>query len=463
MNGVEMRRPVFLGAWLASIVFANFALASEPVPLNDRAKRMDAEYALVFIHGILGSGGSSESPGSFGRWPEIISEDQTDLPDHGKISDIAVYAMDYSESFTTTAGLDQIAIGVADDLSGSKVFEKHRHVWIVAHSMGGIVLKRVLTRWHSQGKDLLIGRILGVGMMGVPAAGSPVADLVKNYGVDQIAKHFGWNGSLLNDLVTTNSGSYLNSVDEDWRTLRGIRDDLQRNSPPPFTTLVSCGYETKNEIDRTLWTGLAAWALSARLGGWARSMIGLGGDIDTIDIVVPKLYSENTWCDSSRGLPYKHTELPSPLKQGDDQHLWLRKLFNDSINRNMNWNFVSFGSGPAPQSIADQTAHSVAHIVAEFNDDLHSGNTDPKTHLPRNPEEITFADAQSAERAKSLVLTGGQFEKSTLTYAWLEAKKMNQCLVVVPSENRMSIEISVTDELRRCVDSAFVCQANSCD
>jgi pimeloyl-ACP methyl ester carboxylesterase len=447
MKRADMRG-VFLAVLSAFVLFCEGSDASEPIPLNDRATNRNAEYALIFIHGILGSGGSSTKSGSFGKWPEIISKDLTTLPDHGKISDIAVYAMDYSNTFQTTTNLSEIAFGVADSLSHSQIFERHRHVWIVAHSMGGIVVKRVLTRWHNQGKDVLIGRVLGVGMLGVPAAGSPIADLVKSFGVDRIAEHFGWNGGLLNDLVT-NSGSYLDTVDGEWRDLREIRDGPRGNSSHDFSTLVSCGYETKNEIERTIWTGTVAWVLSAF--GWT--------SVDNIDFVVPKLYSENTWCDTRRALPFKHTDLASPLNEEAEQHSWLRALLIDSINRNRNLNYISFGSGPAPNLITDPTAHSVAHIVELFNEDI----INDTTGLPRNPERLKIPDELSAERAKGLVLTGGQFEKSTATYAWLEARKKNNCLDIEPTDNRMEIQIKISADLKSCSGKAMVCKDNSCD
>jgi pimeloyl-ACP methyl ester carboxylesterase len=162
------------------------AKAAAPRPLSDPSKVENADRALLFIHGLLGS-----PIDSFGNWPAIIANDHTQLPGHGEISDFAVYAADYVSDFSSKEKLDDVANGVAHDIEASDIFKRHRHVWIVGHSMGGLVLKRIIALWTLQKKTLFLDRILGVGLLGTPSAGAPLADLAKQYSVDSIASTFG--------------------------------------------------------------------------------------------------------------------------------------------------------------------------------------------------------------------------------------------------------------------------------
>jgi hypothetical protein len=253
--------------------------ATEPVLLSGQETVTNADRALVLVHGLLGAPRES-----FARWPYIIGTDQSELPGHGKLSDFAIYAVDYEADFETRATLEDIAGGVANDLAASPIFKRHRHVWFVAHSLGGLVLKRTFSLWQLQGKTILIDRVMGVAMLGVPSAGAPLADLAGKAGVSDLASWLGWNGGLVQDLTTDSGERYLDSLETNWMAIRANRD----NSPVRrFTPKISCGYETKPE----------SWFLAQ-----------LGEDYGTI---VPKLFAGSS-CDDRRGFPVAHTQLPKP-------------------------------------------------------------------------------------------------------------------------------------------------------
>ena len=132
--------------------------------------------------------------------------------------------------------LDDVANSVADELAGSQIFKRYHHVWFVAHSMGGLVLKRTLVLWKEQGKSLLVGRIMGIGLLGTLAAGAPLANLAQTYGVDGLATTNGWDGALVKDL-TTDGGSYLHALETDWIAFKAARDNAEKRR---FTPIVWC-------------------------------------------------------------------------------------------------------------------------------------------------------------------------------------------------------------------------------
>src|ERR1019366_2627131 len=175
---------------------------------------------------------------------------------------------------TSRGTLEDIANGVAAELAASPIFRRHRHVWFVTHSMGGLVLKRTLALWKLQGKTVLLDRIIGIGMLGVPSAGAPLADLAANGRLEVVANLFGWNGGLVKDLTTEAGQRYLDSLENDWIAVKWMRD---AGSIRRFTPIFDCGFETKPE-SRIL-----------------ENVFGV-----QYGIIVPKLFATSA-CDDKRG------------------------------------------------------------------------------------------------------------------------------------------------------------------
>jgi alpha-beta hydrolase superfamily lysophospholipase len=182
------------------------------------------------------------------------------------------------------------------ELAASRIFRRHRRVWFVAHSMGG----RTLALWKLQGKIVLLDRILGVGMLGVPSAGSPLADLVTKAGVAEVARVLGWDSALVKNLSSDGEGQhYLDSLETDWMAVKAARDSgpVRR-----FIPIIDCGYQTKSEF-RVL-----ELAFGAQYG-----------------TVVPKLFATSA-CDDRRGFSVSHIQLPKPASAKAPVHGSLRDL-----------------------------------------------------------------------------------------------------------------------------------------
>lgn len=431
---------------LACLAFGSFETAesAEPRLISDSAKAEKADRALVLVHGLLGS--PSES---FGSWPNIIADDRTDLPTHGQLSDFAVYVIDYQSDFSSRAKLDDVAIGVARDFEASDIFKRHRHIWLVAHSMGGLVLKRTIGRWTLENKTVLLDRIMGIGMLGVPSAGAPLADLARKYSIDAIATTFGWNGVLVQDL-TTNGGSYLDGLESDWMAVKRNRDVLQQRR---FTPIISCGFETKPEFARSWWNSIF-------FDFWSRFF---GADIDTI---VPKLFTSSA-CDERRGFSVGHTDLIKPNSKRDSVHIWLRDLIVKTIVAGNQEQRVAITTSPLSPRGSGPSAPVDFNLYdkVEFsNDELSLANLDLATSLPKHPERIVYANDQTKQLASQFVLRGGPFYGSTKLQAWEAVATKNTCLKVGHSSNRLTITFSIEDQLtKQCANGAMVCVAFSCD
>jgi pimeloyl-ACP methyl ester carboxylesterase len=425
---IVQRRSII--ALVIGLLMIQGAFAAEPRLLSDRAKVDDADRAIVFIHGLLGSPGAS-----FGNWPALIGQDQFKMPGHGKFSDFAVYAVDYAADFETRAKLDDVAVGVARDLEASQVFRRHRHVWLIAHSMGGLVLKRTVAIWKLEDRMALIDRVMAIGLLGVPSNGAPLATLAQGYNVDEIATMFGWNGRLIKDL-TTNGGSYLDSIETDWKVIKFARTrDPQRR----FTPIVSCGFETKPQITRRWWSAPFIWGLEKL------------SRTENLDTVVPKLFA-STQCDMERGFPVTHTALIKPVDEADSIYVWLRRLVEDSINEGRREERVALTTAPIA-GVSNPENFNLAERVQFLNDQKSQ----------RNPEQIEFVDSDSEQRAKRLVLREGPFHGDTLLNAFSAAAFRNKCLQVSSSANRLTVKLKIDAALLNCTDRASVCSGQRCD
>jgi pimeloyl-ACP methyl ester carboxylesterase len=432
-----------LTMWRSLLLIAIFittgvgtSTAGAPKLLSDPNRVSDANRALVLIHGLLGSPATS-----FGDWPTIISKDNSDLPGYGKLSDFAVYAVDYEADFESRTKLEDVAVGVSRDLAASQIFKRHRHVWLVAHSMGGLVLKRTLVLWKLEQRDLLLDRLMAIGMLGVPSAGAPLADLSEKYRVGRIATTFGWNGELLKDL-TTNGGSYLDSLETGWLAIIVARN---RSPQRRYTPFISCGFEGKPEIDK--WWGRVIFD----------SMFG-----NNISTIVPKIFTSSA-CDAWRSFSVKHTELIKPKNEDVSTHVWLRDLIERSIAEGYKEERVELTTRqPQPQP-SDVVDFNLADRMGRWNDELEAGNLDPVTRLAAHPERIAFED-DSEGIARKLVLRGGPFKGNTKVDVLAKAAKENKCLEMIVTPNRLLVTLRVNKtKLAQCAGGASVCEGQRCD
>jgi pimeloyl-ACP methyl ester carboxylesterase len=410
---------------IALLCFGSPAFADEPVLLSDPSKVDDADRALVFIHGILGS-----PTESFGNWPAIIAADNTQFPDHGKLSDIAVYAVDYQAHFTSQSTLEEVAVGIAAELGASQIFKKHRHVWLVAHSMGGLVLKQALISWKLAGKNVLLDRIQGIGMLGVPSGGAPLADLAQSLQADKIAKLLGWNGELVKDLTTDSGKRYLSALEDGWAS---VKTAFGQSSIRRYTPVIECGVETKPE-------SRFAYIVSAEKYG----------------TIVPKLYASSA-CNHTTSFPYSHIELIKPANSRSQVHSWLRELIIGSATEGLKEQWTQLTADPAvPSYLATRADY--------MNKDVEPVNFEPGSRLPLQPEKIEFDDDQSREAAEHLMLRGSSFVANTKSALFEAVAKKNSCIKAKISPNRLLITLSVHGQTKSCGNGTdLVCVNQSCN
>src|SRR5262249_58808322 len=104
-------------------------------------------------------------------WPALLQSDKrrfagTPPP----LSDWAVYAVDYRRVYASDNNVNEGARQIGGLVRASGILARHNHVWFVTHSLGGILVKRMLLIFNSEHRDLALSRVAGVFFLGVPAA-----------------------------------------------------------------------------------------------------------------------------------------------------------------------------------------------------------------------------------------------------------------------------------------------------
>ena len=205
------------------------------------------DLAIVFVHGFGGHFERSFENEDGTSWFKIIEGDADKLSSGRRVDQLSVFSVDYRDAFASEIGIDDIATQIAGRQELDALFQDHNHIWFVAHSLGGLVLKRVLLQLQGGGKEAYLDRILGVSFLGVPSQGAALADFAKKHdGLAKLLKYFSddlkYSDKLISELTTVSGGnSFLEQLEQDWLQLASRRAE----SVYPF--VIACVLETRPE------------------------------------------------------------------------------------------------------------------------------------------------------------------------------------------------------------------------
>jgi hypothetical protein len=185
-----VRRTVraWLLRWLATpLLAAGSALAAgvdclpEPVPGYAQPKAESRDSVVVFLHGLHGDGRKTWTTENWmfanTAWPCLL------LAEGDRFPDTKAYLASYrSAMLGLNPGIQQLAKELASDLVNDDVF-RHASVTFVAHSMGGIVLARMLTEPGLLSADQR-SRIRLVVFAGTPAQPTEAAAICTKWSIN---------------------------------------------------------------------------------------------------------------------------------------------------------------------------------------------------------------------------------------------------------------------------------------
>jgi pimeloyl-ACP methyl ester carboxylesterase len=198
---------------LCLILVCAFAVACVAAkrPISHYERNEGKDRVIVFVHGIFGDARDTWTCSATGAyWPKLVLSDGT-----FNNSDIYVVAYD-SPYWGNRMTIDEVVSSVDQHLRNDKVFS-HREVVFVAHSLGGLVVQRLLLTHRDYGKQVPF-----IFFYSTPEEGSEVARLGSIFSADP----------LLKEMFSGDENGYLLNLEDEWIAAG-------------FSTARFCAYETK--------------------------------------------------------------------------------------------------------------------------------------------------------------------------------------------------------------------------
>ncbi len=224
---------------------------------------------IVFVHGVMGGASTTwGQPESENFWPALVQSDP-------RFTDFDIYLVNYLSRFVgRSPNIYETANSELNYLEDRGVFNRYREVHFIAHSMGGLIVKRMLVRLRDREEGTKLRRIKSVVCLSTPAQGASIAT---------VASWFSNNPQFIG-LTPAHVNESIQELEDAWVQLLRARD--RERTPFPQ---VHCAYETL-------------------------AMDGV--------LVVPREMA-NTRCDSDlHPMPYDHSGMVSPRGRDLDPYLW---------------------------------------------------------------------------------------------------------------------------------------------
>ena len=233
---------------------------------------------VVFVHGALGKGTTTWGKlNDRDSWPMLMQKDN-----HYDGFDIFVYGYDTS-LLSYSSNITELATQLNNVFENCEIFKHYDQVHFLTHSMGGLIVKRMLTSLHFRGQKKDLRKVRTVFFQGTPASGSYLATWVSWFSPNP---QFG-------NLRDSDINAYLQTLEQDWQDL--LRERKKPLRPFP---LVYCSLETK--------------------GIFLNLFI-----VDRIDA--------KTLCDNAPlTIDADHIDMVKPAGQGVEPYLWTKRLILDA-------------------------------------------------------------------------------------------------------------------------------------
>jgi pimeloyl-ACP methyl ester carboxylesterase len=167
-------------------------------------RKMDSGYlrdeqndrVIVFVHGVLGDARETWTAANGAYWPDLMLGDDA-------FKQLDIYVYDYpSPLFAVSYSIDELADNLRLVLESDGVFEKHKEVIFVCHSMGGLVARALLLKYQK-----LAPQVPMIYFFSTPTTGSEVADL---------ANVFSKRNPQFEDMKSWRDSAYVGNLVRQW-------------------------------------------------------------------------------------------------------------------------------------------------------------------------------------------------------------------------------------------------------
>lgn len=154
------------------------------------------ERVVVFLHGIFGDAKSSWTNPSGVYWPRLLLTDDV-------FRDSDVYVASYSSPyFGNTMNIDERVASLNNRLVNDDIFSKHREVVFVCHSLGGLIVQRLLLTFKQYAAQVPF-----IYLFSTPETGAQIANLFSVFSSDP----------LLKEMFAGDENDYLQNLENEWK------------------------------------------------------------------------------------------------------------------------------------------------------------------------------------------------------------------------------------------------------
>jgi pimeloyl-ACP methyl ester carboxylesterase len=164
--------PLLCAAWIHGP--AGAAASGNAVSTSHYERGPAKDAVIVFVHGFLGDAtGTWTSPnGSY--WPRLLLQDSA-------FDGFDVYVLSYPTYLGGNATIEDIVSRIHADMQRDGIFTRHREAVFVCHSLGGIVIERLLLD-HPE----VATHVPFIYFLGTPFTGSAIASYVSFFGSNPV-------------------------------------------------------------------------------------------------------------------------------------------------------------------------------------------------------------------------------------------------------------------------------------
>lgn len=194
---------------------------------------------IIFVHGVFGDADGTWRNANRAYWPEMVARDLDFAFDD-------VYVVGYNTpKFRRALNIEELAQNELQELDDRGIM-KYDRIYFITHSMGGLIVKRILNILDSPSRIADLRRIRAVFLFSTPSRGAPIAKIMEVLGGNQ----------QIGDMIPANFNTFLQSLENDYQEMVRERNHAHEDYPQIF-----CAYETQPTL-RVLIAPLAYTATS---------------------------------------------------------------------------------------------------------------------------------------------------------------------------------------------------------
>jgi pimeloyl-ACP methyl ester carboxylesterase len=153
---------------------------------------------IVFVHGMFANSDEAWRYSSQVYWPSLLLSDPT-------FGDSDIYVAAYPTPFVGgRMNLEDVVSNLENRLTADRVFSQHREVVFVCHSLGGLVVEKLLLKNRNYDRQVPF-----IYFFGTPQTGADIASIGKLLG-----------DPLFKDLSANQDNEVLQGIEDEWRAAR---------------------------------------------------------------------------------------------------------------------------------------------------------------------------------------------------------------------------------------------------